>query len=173
MLAYVSEVLLCYSLSFTYMMEITNYSNNNNMTKNGKQPIYKIRSIHWCWQNFIILSTILGDKILLMSRTKKTQEFGFRPDHGTLDQLYSFKRVLHGPWKLTQPVCICFVNLEKAFHCLFGSPVRDTLGVWSCRQLDTCPFTIGVKVWPALLASESNLFPVRDAKVAWTISHNW
>ncbi|KAK3572533.1 hypothetical protein QTP86_034321, partial [Hemibagrus guttatus] len=40
---------------------------------------------------------------------------GFRPSHGTLDQLYTLHRVLEGSWEFAQPVHMCFVDLEKAF----------------------------------------------------------
>ncbi|KAI3372029.1 hypothetical protein L3Q82_006899 [Scortum barcoo] len=35
--------------------------------------------------------------------------------HGTLDQLYTLRRVLEGSWEFAQPVHMCFVDLEKAF----------------------------------------------------------
>ncbi|KAI3353934.1 hypothetical protein L3Q82_005135 [Scortum barcoo] len=34
---------------------------------------------------------------------------------GTLDQLYTLRRVLEGLWEFAQPVHMCFVDLEKAF----------------------------------------------------------
>ncbi|KAK3510349.1 hypothetical protein QTP70_004936 [Hemibagrus guttatus] len=40
---------------------------------------------------------------------------GFRPCRGTLDQLYTFHRVLEGLWEFAQPIHMCFVDLEKAF----------------------------------------------------------
>lgn len=40
---------------------------------------------------------------------------GFRPCHGRLDQLYSLARVLKGAQEFTQPVYVCFVDLEKAY----------------------------------------------------------
>ncbi|KAK3526552.1 hypothetical protein QTP70_030692 [Hemibagrus guttatus] len=40
---------------------------------------------------------------------------GFRPSHGTLDQLYTLHRVLQGSWEFVKPVHMCFVDLEKAF----------------------------------------------------------
>ncbi|KAI3366397.1 hypothetical protein L3Q82_000552 [Scortum barcoo] len=39
----------------------------------------------------------------------------FRPGRGTLDQLYTLRRVLEGLWEFAQPVHMCFVDLEKAF----------------------------------------------------------
>ncbi|KAK3518049.1 hypothetical protein QTP70_033271 [Hemibagrus guttatus] len=43
------------------------------------------------------------------------EQCGFRPSRGTLDQLYTLHRVLKGLWEFTQPVHMCFVDLEKAF----------------------------------------------------------
>ncbi|KAK7881169.1 hypothetical protein WMY93_029578 [Mugilogobius chulae] len=43
------------------------------------------------------------------------EQCGFRPGRGTLDQLYTFHRVLEGSWEFAQPVHMCFVDLEKAF----------------------------------------------------------
>ncbi|KAI3357902.1 hypothetical protein L3Q82_016278, partial [Scortum barcoo] len=37
------------------------------------------------------------------------------PGCGTLDQLYTLRRVLEGLWEFAQPVHMCFVDLEKAF----------------------------------------------------------
>ncbi|KAK3573272.1 hypothetical protein QTP86_019232 [Hemibagrus guttatus] len=43
------------------------------------------------------------------------EQCGFRPSHGTLDQLYTLHRVLEGSREFAQPVHMCFVDLEKAF----------------------------------------------------------
>ncbi|KAK3535605.1 hypothetical protein QTP70_017246, partial [Hemibagrus guttatus] len=43
------------------------------------------------------------------------EQCSFRSSHGTLDQLYTFHRVLEGSWEFAQPVHMCFVDLEKAF----------------------------------------------------------
>ncbi|KAK3548138.1 hypothetical protein QTP70_004870 [Hemibagrus guttatus] len=44
------------------------------------------------------------------------EQCGFRPSRGTLDQLYTFHRVLEGSWEFAQPVHMCFLDLEKAFN---------------------------------------------------------
>ncbi|KAK3523478.1 hypothetical protein QTP86_033740 [Hemibagrus guttatus] len=44
------------------------------------------------------------------------EQCGFRPSRGTLDQLYTLHRVLEGSWEFSQPVHMCFVDLEKAFN---------------------------------------------------------
>ncbi|KAI3355631.1 hypothetical protein L3Q82_004184 [Scortum barcoo] len=44
------------------------------------------------------------------------EQCGFRPGRGTLDQLYTLRRVLEGLWEFAQPVHMCFVDLEKAFE---------------------------------------------------------
>ncbi|KAI3377435.1 hypothetical protein L3Q82_008413 [Scortum barcoo] len=43
------------------------------------------------------------------------EQCGFRPGRGTVDQLYTLRRVLEGLWEFAQPVHMCFVDLEKAF----------------------------------------------------------
>ncbi|KAI3359391.1 hypothetical protein L3Q82_002893 [Scortum barcoo] len=42
------------------------------------------------------------------------EQCGFRPGRGTVDQLYTLRRVLEGLWEFAQPVHMCFVDLEKA-----------------------------------------------------------
>ncbi|KAI3356573.1 hypothetical protein L3Q82_017772 [Scortum barcoo] len=46
---------------------------------------------------------------------RNKEQCGFRPGRGTLDQLYTLRRVLEGLWEFAQPVHMCFVDLEKAF----------------------------------------------------------
>ncbi|TWW53743.1 hypothetical protein D4764_0109230 [Takifugu flavidus] len=43
------------------------------------------------------------------------EQCGFRPGRGTVDQLYTLRRVFEGAWEFAQPVHMCFVDLEKAF----------------------------------------------------------
>uniref|UniRef100_A0A8C6P3P0 Reverse transcriptase domain-containing protein n=1 Tax=Nothobranchius furzeri TaxID=105023 RepID=A0A8C6P3P0_NOTFU len=43
------------------------------------------------------------------------EQCGFRPGHGTLDQLYTLRGILEGAWEFAQPVYMCFVDLEKVF----------------------------------------------------------
>ena len=58
-----------------------------------------------CWR---------GVRLLVKPRIQEEQ-CGFRPGHGTLDQLYTLARVLEGAWTFAQTVHICFVDLEKAY----------------------------------------------------------
>ncbi|TWW63827.1 RNA-directed DNA polymerase from mobile element jockey [Takifugu flavidus] len=43
------------------------------------------------------------------------EQCGFRPGRGTVDQLYTLRRVFQGAWEFAQPVHMCFVDLENAF----------------------------------------------------------
>ncbi|KAI3364547.1 hypothetical protein L3Q82_011336 [Scortum barcoo] len=43
------------------------------------------------------------------------EQCGFHPGRGTLDQVYTLRRVLEVLWEFAQPVIMCFVDLEKAF----------------------------------------------------------
>ncbi|KAK3543034.1 hypothetical protein QTP70_008748 [Hemibagrus guttatus] len=63
-----------------------------------------------------VYSRVLERRVrpLVESRIQEEQ-CGFRPSHGTLDQLYTLHRVLEGSWEFAQPVHMCFVDLEKAF----------------------------------------------------------
>ncbi len=40
---------------------------------------------------------------------------GFHPGRGTVDQLFTLTWVLEGAWEFAKPVCMCFVDLEKAY----------------------------------------------------------
>ncbi|KAK3528570.1 hypothetical protein QTP70_003744 [Hemibagrus guttatus] len=46
------------------------------------------------------------------------EQCGFYPGRGTLDQFYTLHRVLKGSWEFSQPVHMCFVDLEKTFDCV-------------------------------------------------------
>ncbi|TWW61027.1 hypothetical protein D4764_05G0011170 [Takifugu flavidus] len=43
---------------------------------------------------------------------------GFLPGRGTVDQLHTLSRVFEGAWEFSQPVHMCFVDLEKTFDCV-------------------------------------------------------
>lgn len=47
----------------------------------------------------------------------KDQQRGFCPNHGTTDQVFTITRVLEGRWEFSQPVHVCFVDMEKAYNC--------------------------------------------------------
>uniref|UniRef100_A0A3P8RJK0 Reverse transcriptase domain-containing protein n=1 Tax=Astatotilapia calliptera TaxID=8154 RepID=A0A3P8RJK0_ASTCA len=51
----------------------------------------------------------------LVEPRRQEEQCGFRPGHGTLDQLFILSRILEGAWEFAQPVYMCFVDLEKAF----------------------------------------------------------
>jgi len=63
-----------------------------------------------------VYSGVLERRIrwLVESRIQEVQ-CGFRPGRRTVDQLYTLSRVLEGAWEFAQPVCMCFVDLEKTF----------------------------------------------------------
>ena len=43
------------------------------------------------------------------------EQWGFSPDCGTTDHLFTFAGILEGAWELNLPVCICFMDLEKVY----------------------------------------------------------
>lgn len=56
----------------------------------------------------------------------------FCPEHETVDQLYTFNRVLDGAWEFSQPFHVCFVDLiiVEDNHCISQGVLRgDTLEV--------------------------------------------
>ncbi|TWW80485.1 R2DM Retrovirus-related Pol polyprotein from type II retrotransposable element [Takifugu flavidus] len=92
------------------------------------------------------------------------EQCGFRPGRGTVDQLYTLRRVFEGAWEFAQPVHMCFVDLEKAFDrvprgVLWG--VLREYGVSgplirAVRSLyDRCQSLVRIA------GSKSNSFPVR------------
>ncbi|KAK0156607.1 LINE-1 reverse transcriptase [Merluccius polli] len=83
------------------------------------------------------------------------EQCGFRPGHGTVDQLYNLCRILEGAWEFAQPVHMCFVDLEKAFDhvprgALWGVlreyEVSDPL-IWAvCSLYDRCQSLVRIAV---------------------------
>ena len=73
-----------------------------------------------------VYSRVLEKRIRLLVEPRiQEEQCDFRPGRGTLDQLYTLRRVFKGSWEFAQPVHMCFVDLEKAFdrvprHILWG-----------------------------------------------------
>ncbi len=65
------------------------------------------------------------------------EQCGFRPGHGTVDQLFTLTRVLEGAWELAQPVYMCFVDLENLRLCTSRHLVGCALGIWGGWTLTT------------------------------------
>lgn len=69
-------------------------------------------------------------QLIVIPQIQKEQ-FSFRPNHGTLDQVYTPNRALKGSGRFAQPVNTFFADLEKEFDrvpqgILWGGPP----GVW-------------------------------------------
>ncbi|KAK3515853.1 hypothetical protein QTP70_034764, partial [Hemibagrus guttatus] len=62
------------------------------------------------------------------------EQCGFRPSRGTLDQLYTFHRVLEGSWEFAQPVHMCFGKLSTVSLVAFCGRIsrrsQGLEGVW-------------------------------------------
>ena len=54
-------------------------------------------------------------------------QYGFRPERGTTDAIFSLKLLMEKRWEWDQPVYIAFVDLEKAFDRLPRKMIWDTL----------------------------------------------
>ena len=63
-----------------------------------------------------VYSRVLEGRVrLLVEPQIQEEQCVFCPGRGTLDQLYTLKRVLEGSWQFAQPVHMCFVDLEKVY----------------------------------------------------------
>ena len=92
------------------------------------------------------------------------EQCGFRPGRGTVDQLYTLRRIIEGAWEFAHPVHMCFVDLEKAFDrvprdVLWGV-LREYGGtaplIRAIRSLyDRCQSLVRIA------SSKSDSFPVR------------
>ncbi|TWW61031.1 hypothetical protein D4764_05G0011210 [Takifugu flavidus] len=59
---------------------------------------------------------------------RREEQCGFLPGRGTVDQLHTLSRVFEGAWEFSQPVHMCFVDLEKTFNRVpRGVPVGGVL----------------------------------------------
>ena len=91
------------------------------------------------------------------------EQCGFRPGRGTLDQLYTLRRVLEGSWEFAQPVHMCFVDLEKAFDRVPRGILWEVLREYgvggpllrAVRSLYDCSRSL-----VRIAGSKSDLFPV-------------
>ena len=54
---------------------------------------------------------------LLVKPQIQKKQCAFHPGHGILDQLDTLAGALEGAWEFAQSVCICFVDVEKAYDC--------------------------------------------------------
>jgi len=70
------------------------------------------------------------------------KQCGLLPGRGTLDQLFTYARILEGAWEPAQPLFMCFVDLKKAYNCIPHCVLWGALqGVWGIKPLVTGNFT--------------------------------
>ncbi|KAK3510372.1 hypothetical protein QTP70_005671 [Hemibagrus guttatus] len=81
----------------------------------GLSWLTRLCNIAW-WSGTVPLDWATGVVVPLFKKgDRREKQCGFRPSRGTLDQLYTLRRVLEGLWEFAQPVHMCFVDLETAF----------------------------------------------------------
>uniref|UniRef100_A0A669BS49 Reverse transcriptase domain-containing protein n=1 Tax=Oreochromis niloticus TaxID=8128 RepID=A0A669BS49_ORENI len=89
------------------------------------------------------------------------EQCGFRPGHGTQDQLFILSGLLESAWESAPPVCMCFVDLEKAFDrvlrgVLWEYGVSGPL-LWAIQSLYNC-----CKSLVSIAGNKSDSFLVGD-----------
>uniref|UniRef100_A0A8C6M7F1 Reverse transcriptase domain-containing protein n=1 Tax=Nothobranchius furzeri TaxID=105023 RepID=A0A8C6M7F1_NOTFU len=91
------------------------------------------------------------------------EQCGFRPGRETVDQLYTFARVMQGAWEFAQPIHMCFVDLEKAYDHVPRGTLWGTLReyrVGGFLRAIQCLYQRSVSL-VRIAGSKSDLFPVR------------
>ena len=78
-----------------------------------------------------VYAGVLEKRVQMIAKSQIQEQCGC-PGCETLDQLYTLTRILEGAWEFAQPVPMCFVDLEKAFDCVFCGSCGGycTPGVW-------------------------------------------
>ncbi|KAI3368501.1 hypothetical protein L3Q82_025391 [Scortum barcoo] len=86
-------------------------------SKRGPESVFQLQEDHTSQPPQEGLHQGTGEENSADSRTLgfRRNNAVFVPGRGTLDQLYTLRRVLEGLWEFAQPVHMCFVDLEKAF----------------------------------------------------------
>ena len=114
-----------------------------------------------------VYSRVLERRIRLIVEPRiQEEQCGFRPGHGTLDQLYTLCRVLEGSWEFAQPVHMCFVDLEKAFDRVHRGILWEVLREYGVRgPLLRAVRSLYYRSWSLvrIAGSKSDLFPVNVA----------
>lgn len=81
-------------------------------------------SLHWKY-----LFSLLENRVYLLVQPQILEE---QCSCGKLDQFFICSRILKGVWELAHPVCMCFVDLEKAQPCLYPCPVLlYNMAIWT------------------------------------------
>ncbi len=61
------------------------------------------------------------------------EQSGFHPGRRTSDQLSTLARILEGARESAQPVCMCFVDLEKAYDLVLQEILWEVLQEYGVR----------------------------------------
>ena len=62
-------------------------------------------------------------------------QFGFMPGKGTTHALFIFRRMQEEFRKREQKLCMCFVDLEKAFDRVPGNSINQSKYLFSCSTI--------------------------------------
>ncbi|KAI3359234.1 hypothetical protein L3Q82_002752 [Scortum barcoo] len=121
------------------------------------------------WQTGVVVyARVLERRIRpIVDPRIQEEQCGFRPGRGTLDQLYTLRRVLEGLWEFAQPVHMCFVDLEKAsLRLVFDRVPKSWYSVGSAPV--ACPLRVGGEVLPQVEEFKVGGSQVEDLGVLFT-----
>ena len=79
-----------------------------------------------------VYSKVLERRVwLIVESWIEEEQCGFRPGHGTTDQLFTLAGVLEGAWEY--PVHMCFVDLKKAYDWVSREVLWEELREYGVR----------------------------------------
>lgn len=82
-----------------------------------------------------IFARVLLNRLLPVSEKLLPEtQFGFRPDRGTCEAIFSIRQLQEKSREQSQPLYLCFVDLEKAFDCVPREALWTLLAKLGCSE---------------------------------------